>query len=68
VNGSFYDFVAEHHRGTQTTRLTEPGDAWGGGAICAWTEQLARSNRFDPSIEHVADVAEVLDAIYRSAQ
>ncbi|HEY0372782.1 MAG TPA: Gfo/Idh/MocA family oxidoreductase [Thermoanaerobaculia bacterium] len=68
VNGSFYDFVAEHHQKTQKTRLTEPGDAWGGGAICAWAEQLGRSNRFDPSIEHVVDVAEVLDAIYRSGR
>ena len=32
----------------------------------AWTAQLARSNRFDPAIGHVVDVAEVLDAIYRS--
>jgi hypothetical protein len=67
VNGSFYDFVAEHHQKTQTRRLTEPGDAWGGRAIVAWAEQLARSSRFDPSIEHVVRVAEVLDAIYRSA-
>lgn len=68
VNGSFYDFVAEHHQKTSTTRLTEPGDSWGGGAIVAWAEQLARSNRFDASIEHVVHVAEVLDQIYRSAE
>jgi predicted dehydrogenase len=68
VDGSFYDFVAEHHQKTQTTRLTEPGDAWGGRAIVAWAEQLARSNAFDPAIEHVVDVAETLDAIYRSAR
>ena len=64
VNGSFYDFVAEHYVKTHTTRLTEPGDAWGGRAAVAWAEQLARSNAFDPSIEHVIEVAEVLDAIY----
>ena len=68
VDGSFYDFVAERHQKTQTTRLTEPGDAWGGGAIVAWAEQLGRSRAFDPEIEHVVEVAEVLDAIYRSAR
>jgi predicted dehydrogenase len=68
VNGSFYDFVAEHRAKTQTTQLTQPGDAWGGGAIVAWAEQLARSNAFDPEVEHVTAVADVLDAIYRSAR
>ncbi len=67
VDGSFYDFVAEHQQKTSTTRLTEPGDAWGGKAIVAWAEQLAQSRRFDPSIEHVVEVAEVLDAIYAAA-
>jgi predicted dehydrogenase len=68
VNGSFYDFVAEHRQKTQTTRLTEPGDPWGGRAIVAWAEQLALGNRFDPSIEQVVEVAEVLDGIYRSGR
>lgn len=67
VNGSFYDFVAEHRVKTQTTRLTEPGDAWGGKAIVAWAEKLATSPRFDAEIEHVVDVANALDAMYRSA-
>ena len=66
LDGSFYDFVAEHYQKTQTTQLTEPGDAWGGRAIVDWAEKLGRSNRFDPEIEHVIDVAETLDAIYRS--
>ena len=68
VNGSFYDFVAEHHQKTQTTQLTQPGDAWGGRAIVAWAERLAQSRAFDPEIEHVVEVAEVLDSIYRSAR
>jgi predicted dehydrogenase len=66
VDGSFYDFVAEHYAKTETTRLTEPGDAWGGGAIIDWARRLGESNAFDPEIEHVVDVAAVLDAIYRS--
>jgi predicted dehydrogenase len=68
VDGSFYDFVAEHYQKTQTTRLTEPGDAWGGGAIVAWAAQLATSRAYDPEIEHVVDVAKALDAIYESGR
>jgi predicted dehydrogenase len=64
VNGSFYDFTAEHHQGTRSTKLAEPPDAWGGRAAVAWARQLAANGRFDPEIEHVADVASVVDAIY----
>jgi predicted dehydrogenase len=64
VNGSFYDFVAERYDRTRTTRLTEPGEAWGGRAIVDWAARLGESRAFDPSIEHIVDVAEVLDRIY----
>jgi predicted dehydrogenase len=64
VNGSFYDFVAERYDKTQTTTLIEPPDEWGGRAIVAWAEQLTKSDKFDGQIEHVIEVAEVLDAIY----
>ena len=67
VNGSFYDFVAEHYQKTQTTRLTQPGEAWGGRAAVDFARRLGESNRFDPAIAHVVDVAEALDSIYRSA-
>jgi predicted dehydrogenase len=65
--GSFYDFVAEHYQKTRTTRLTEPGDAWSGRAAVDFARKLAESNRFDPEIEHVVEVAEALDSIYRGA-
>jgi predicted dehydrogenase len=68
VDGSFYDFVAEHYQKTQTTQLTVPGDAWGGRAAVDWAQRLAQSNRFNPAIEHVVEVAEALDSIYRGAQ
>jgi predicted dehydrogenase len=68
VNGSFYDFVAEHYQKTGTTQLTQPGEAWGGRAAVDFAEQLARSNAFDPAVEHVVDVATALDGIYRSAR
>lgn len=68
VNGSFYDFVAEHYTGTRTERLAEPPDAWGGRAAIAWAEQLARSPAFDAAADRFVDVARVLDRIYGGAQ
>ena len=64
VDGSFYDFVAEHCEKTKSTTLVEPPDAWGGRAIVDWAQRLANGNRFDTEIEHVVDVAEALDSIY----
>jgi predicted dehydrogenase len=64
VQGSFYDFIAEHHVGTHSRRLVEPPDAWGGRAAVAWTRSLSLGGGFDPAIEHIAEVAKVLDAIY----
>lgn len=68
VNGSFYDFVAEHLRPDRSREvLAAPPEAWGGLACLAWTKQLARSRRFDPDIEHVQTVADTLERIYDSA-
>jgi predicted dehydrogenase len=64
VNGSFYDFVAEHFEGTRRTVLVEPPDAWGGRAAVAWARQLAVNARFDSGIEHIVEVAAVIDRIY----
>ena len=64
VGGSFYDFVAEHHEGTRTTRLVEPPDAWGGRAAVRWAADLAAGKGFDAEIERLVAVAQVLDAIY----
>jgi predicted dehydrogenase len=64
VNGSFYDFVAERHRGTSRELLSEPPDEWGGRAAVAWAERLAAGGRFDPEAERLVDLAATLDAIY----
>lgn len=64
VGGSFYDFIAERFRGTQTEQLAAPPDAWGGRAAVAWVERLAAGARFDPEAERFVDVARVLDAVY----
>ena len=65
VGGSFYDFVAEQFLPDRSRRtLATPPDAWGGRAAVAWAQCLSRSNTFDPSIEHLAIVAETLDRLY----
>jgi predicted dehydrogenase len=65
VDGSFYDFRAERWHGTQREVLVEPPDAWGGRAVVAWADQLARGGGYDAAVEDVADVARVLDRIYQ---
>lgn len=67
VNGSFYDFTAEHYRGTSTKLLTSPPDEWGGRAAADWATRLASGARFDPAAERLVDVADVLDRIYAAA-
>lgn len=64
VNGSFLDFTAELHRGTQRHVLASPPDAWGGRAAAAWAERLAAEGAFDPDCRYFATIAEVLDRIY----
>jgi predicted dehydrogenase len=65
VNGSFYDFVAERYRGTSREILVSPPDEWGGRAAADWAARLAAGEGFDPEAERLADVARVMDRIYR---
>lgn len=68
VNGSFYDFGAEHFLPDRSRRtLALPPDDWSGRAIVSWARQLARSKTFHPEIESAHRVAAVLDAIYQNA-
>ncbi|MDP9068038.1 MAG: Gfo/Idh/MocA family oxidoreductase [Actinomycetota bacterium] len=67
VGGSFYDFKAELWRGTTTSVISEPPDAWGGRAAVEWTRRLAAGNGFDSDIDHLLQVSEVLDRIYGRA-
>jgi predicted dehydrogenase len=64
VDGSFYDFALDRLNGTSVERLVEPPDAWGGRAAAAWAEALAGGARFDPAIEDLIVVGDVLDRIY----
>jgi predicted dehydrogenase len=65
VGGSFYDFTAERMTGTASEPLTTPPDAWGGRAAVDWGRRLAQGEGFDPQAERLAQVAAVLDRIYR---
>lgn len=67
VEGSFYDFVAERHRGTARELLVAPPDDWGGGAINAWARRLAADRSFDPAADELLRVAAALDQIYEAA-
>ncbi len=65
LDGSFYDFVAEHFRPDRSRRvLVRPPDAWGGRAAVKWAERLARSSEYDRTVEHLTAVAETLDLLY----
>ena len=66
INGSFYDFQAEHLVGTERRSLVEPPDLWGGRGIVEWGEQLAAGNKFDPEIEKHLRAMQVLDHVYRA--
>lgn len=65
LGGSFYDFTAALHHGTQSEPLCEPPDAWGGRAIVEWANRLRAGHRFDADSGHLVKVAEVLDRVYR---
>jgi predicted dehydrogenase len=64
VSGSFYDLTAERYRGTSTESLAGPPDQWGGRAAADWAMRLAAGERFDPAVDRLVDVANVLDRIY----
>jgi predicted dehydrogenase len=67
VGGSFYDFTAEHLKGTSRIRLCGPPDDWGGRALVEWTSRLARGSRYEIEAERLTEVAAVVDEIYSSA-
>jgi predicted dehydrogenase len=67
VGGSFYDFVAERHRGTAREVLASPPDDWGGRAAADWARRLSDGGGFDRDSTHFVAAAEALDRIYAAA-
>jgi predicted dehydrogenase len=67
VYGSFYDFAGERFKRTETETLTSAEDLewqWAGFATLDWARKLATNKAFDPAIERLITVAEIMDEIY----
>jgi hypothetical protein len=64
VGGSFYDFRAQRHRGTSSSRAGRAPDDWGGRAAVEWTRRLADGARFDAEADELVTTARVLDRVY----
>lgn len=67
VGGSFYDFEALLVDGRRVERLCGPPDPWGGRSLVAWATEIAADQSFDPEVEHLVAVAELIDRIYGRA-
>ena len=65
VNGSFYDFTAEHFTGTKTETLFAGKDNWGGQAGISWVKKLASGAAFDEQNYDFLKIAALIDQIYR---
>jgi predicted dehydrogenase len=68
VAGSFDDFGAERYDGTQTRRMVDPPDEWGGRAAVDWARRVGAGERFDPAVRENVRVHDVLDRIYGRTQ
>lgn len=64
MNGSFYDFRALQFNSTNTEVLFEGQDDWGARAAINWAEKLAAGEKYNPEVEILLEVANVLDQIY----
>lgn len=64
INGSFYDFEVQHFRSTARETLGSFPDDWGGRAVLDWTQKLSHDPRFDVAAERLAEVSQIVDAIY----
>lgn len=65
INGSFYEFVAEKYKGTQTETLASPPDEWSGRAGAVWAENWLNGKGFDEkTAEELIKTSEVIDRIY----
>jgi predicted dehydrogenase len=67
VDGSFDDFETLRVHGRQSERIAQPPDEWGGRALVAWAERLKVDPSFDPDVEQLVQVAEVIDRIHGRA-
>ena len=66
LDGSFYNFAAEHYQNTHRERLYEsgPDGERGGLAALDWCQRLAGGERFSADTEEFLNSAAVIDRIY----
>jgi predicted dehydrogenase len=64
IEGSFYDFELEVHRGTSREKLGGYPDAWGDRALRAWIDRLAHDRCWDPQAAEYLHTAKLIDAVY----
>ncbi|MEX0648095.1 MAG: Gfo/Idh/MocA family oxidoreductase [Balneolaceae bacterium] len=68
VNGSFFDFRAEHLKGTERKVLADPPDNWEGRAVLNWLKKLSAGSGFDKETEQYMKTARVIDQIYKNGK
>ncbi len=64
VAGSFFDFEIYHFQGTQREKLAGYPYDWGCRALSDWVDKLSDSPAYDPDVEQVVQVADVIDRMY----
>ncbi len=65
INGSFYDFTADHYfNKTAKKNLSMPPDDWGGRAAIEWIKKLKKGETFNEEAYDFVKVAEIIDQIY----
>ena len=64
VNGSFRDFDVYQFIGNRREKIASTIGELGDRALIDWAKTLCSSNCFDPDIEQIIQVAEVVDRIY----
>jgi predicted dehydrogenase len=67
VGGSLHDLETVLVEGRTARRICKPPDPWGGRALLAWASRLGGNGSFDPDVQQLVEVAEVLDRIYGRA-
>lgn len=68
VDGALHTFATEQFLpGRERRMLVASESYWGGRAIVEWARRLSISGEYNPEIEAVSRVADVLDAIYARA-
>jgi len=67
-SGSFFEFRAERFQKTFREVIGEDNkESWWGRSAIEWVNRLTRDRGYDPELEHMIQVGEILDAVYRNS-